>query len=240
MKIATHPLALVVDGARRYQYANGMPTVETNPSGTVVDPDAIQDVAAAYNAMPVMDESALPAWHAMAEETRRQFDFLTRSVHQGGMGFDVIVSETDPYDTSAEGGTAEFFHDIENSRMVVLSTAATGSHDVFSDDVNDQFRAVHDVFGHGGTGRGVDRHGEEAAYRKHATMFSPLARLALATETRGQNHAMIAAGGVFQEQKISILPAWARRFAYVTPRSIAALHTSVTQARGFQRHQGLA
>jgi hypothetical protein len=88
----------------------------------------------------------------------------------------------------------------------VLSTKTTGGHPFFSDDENDMFRAVHDVFGHAGTGRGFDRHGEEAAYQSHASMYSPLARMALATETRGQNAALITGGGQFAEQKVALLP----------------------------------
>jgi hypothetical protein len=124
--------------------------------------------------------------------------------------------------------------------MRVLSTAVTGSHFFFSDDVNDQFRAVHDVFGHAGTGRGVDRHGEEAAYRKHSGMFSPLARKALATETRGQNHAMIAAGGEFQDQKVAVLPKWARDFEAVRPATLAEYRATLKQAAKFHAAQGLA
>jgi hypothetical protein len=52
---------------------------------------------------------------------------------------------------------------------------------------NDLFRAVHDAFGHAKQGIGFRAPGEENAYRQHAQMFTPLARMALATETRGQN-----------------------------------------------------
>lgn len=52
---------------------------------------------------------------------------------------------------------------------------------------NDLFRAVHDIFGHGAEGFQFGPRGEENAYRSHAVMFSPLARSAMATETRGQN-----------------------------------------------------
>lgn len=237
--VGASPIQMVRHGARQYQRANGLHIVETHPNHTVVDPTAIKHVAAAYNALPDHDHAAVPAFRALAEETKRQFDHLTRPIHKGGMGFDVNVSHEDPYDTSKQGGTREFFNDVANRKMNVLSTAATGGHPVFSNDENDQFRAVHDVFGHAGTGRGIDRHGEEAAYRKHATMFSPLARQALASETRGQNHAMIAAGGQFQDQKIGIMPEHIRRFSFVAPRSPEALHTSMLQARQFHQNQGL-
>jgi hypothetical protein len=52
---------------------------------------------------------------------------------------------------------------------------------------NDLFRAVHDVFGHALYGNQFGPRGEEHAWRAHASMFSPLARRAMTTETRGQN-----------------------------------------------------
>jgi hypothetical protein len=52
---------------------------------------------------------------------------------------------------------------------------------------NEKFRAVHDYFGHGTTGATFGRKGEETAYGAHAQTLSPLARIAAAAETRGQN-----------------------------------------------------
>jgi len=52
---------------------------------------------------------------------------------------------------------------------------------------NEKFRAVHDYFGHGTTGGQFGRKGEEMAYAAHSQMYSPLAKIAAASETRGQN-----------------------------------------------------
>lgn len=52
---------------------------------------------------------------------------------------------------------------------------------------NEKFRAVHDYFGHGTTGASFGQKGEEIAYGAHSGLFSPLAKLAAAAETRGQN-----------------------------------------------------
>lgn len=52
---------------------------------------------------------------------------------------------------------------------------------------NEKFRAVHDYLGHGTTGSQFGRKGEEIAYGAHAQTLSPLARIAAAAETRGQN-----------------------------------------------------
>ncbi|MFF1701250.1 hypothetical protein [Streptomyces sp. NPDC058252] len=235
------PVASVVEGARRFAARHGLTTRDHwDYSRVVVAPEAVAKVGAAYMALPFMTNDAPRAWKAMAEETARQFEFLTAPESAGGMGITVTVEDADPYDTSAPGGTRAFFDDVANGRMRVMSTAVTGSHFMFSDDVNDMFRAVHDVFGHAGTGRGVDRHGEEAAFRRHSLMFSRLAQRALATETRGQNHAMIAAGGEFQDQKIAVLPHWARDFRTVAPTTLADYRATLTQAAAFHAAQGLA
>lgn len=53
--------------------------------------------------------------------------------------------------------------------------------------LNEMFRAVHDYFGHGTTGATFRPGGEEMAYASHSQMMSPLAQMALLSETRGQN-----------------------------------------------------
>jgi hypothetical protein len=233
------PVASVVEGARRFNARHGLTTRDHwDYSRVVVAPEAVAKIADAYEALPFIDNAAPAAWRAMAEETKRQFEFLTAPQSRGGMGVTVTVEDSDPYDVQ-NGGVREFFGDVANGRMRVLSTASTGGHFMFGDDVNDMFRAVHDVFGHCGTGRGVDRHGEEAAFRKHSLMFSPLARKALATETRGQNHAFIATGE-FQEQKAAVLPHWARDFRTVAPTTVTDYRKTLVQAATFHAAQGLA
>ncbi len=237
--VAARPVAPAAEGARSYQAQRGMPSGRESYGLTVATPDVVSRVAAAYGKLPEHQNSALPAFHAMREEVKSQFDHLTRPRKRGGMGFEVGVTKEDPYGNPNEGGTKAFLGDIANRRINVLSTATTGGHGVFSDDENDMFRAVHDVFGHGATGRGVDRHGEEAAFQKHARMFSPLARRALATETRGQNHAMIAAGGQFQPQKVALLPGRLSSTSLTAGGSSAARAKAMLQAQQFHAQQGL-
>jgi len=165
----------------------------------VASPQMTSIAARAYKDLPSYSADAVPAFSAMREETKRQFDYLT---DPKGLGINVEVTKHDPY-SGPRQLMGDVFHD---RRLQVLGTKETGSHPFFTDDENDMFRAVHDAFGHAATGRGFDRHGEEAAYQSHATMFSPLARRALATETRGQNSALIRSGE-FQPQKIALLPA---------------------------------
>ena len=52
---------------------------------------------------------------------------------------------------------------------------------------NEQFRAVHDYFGHAVRGNPFGAKGEEIAWASHEQMYSPLAKIAMTSETRGQN-----------------------------------------------------
>jgi len=193
--------------ALAYQRQNGLRMPEGNYAQSVITEKASHAVGRAYDRLPEFDRSALPAFHAMREETARQFEHMTSPTSKGGLGIHVEVTPHDPYTGGVDQVYRQFRGDVEqHNRMKVFSTASTGGHPVLSNDENDMFRAVHDVYGHLGSGRGIDHDGEEAAYQKHSRMFSPLARQALATETRGQNSALRLHGG-FQDQKVGLLPA---------------------------------
>jgi hypothetical protein len=87
--------------------------------------------------------------------------------------------------------------------------------------VNDVFRAVHDYYGHAKEGVGFRADGEENAWRSHASMYSPLARMAMTSETRGQNswlnygphgdknRTARTEDTIFADQKIGVMPHWA-------------------------------
>lgn len=154
------------------------------------------EIAQAYNGLPERSPEAKEAYDALQAEIEEHFKMLTDD-----FGIKVEFVDNDPY---ADG--VEMMDDIENNGVLkVLKTESTGSHPYWSDEVNDMFRAVHDAFGHAATGRGFDRHGEEAAYQAHRSMVkNVLAQLALATETRGQNAALIE-GGEFPVQKAALL-----------------------------------
>ena len=154
-------------------------------------------IAKAYQAGPVVQPSALPAYRALREETLYQLDQLARVL-------DIVVVRNDPY-----ADATELLADLREGRLRVWSTAAGNNpHPVLGDDDNDAFRAVHDGFGHGCTERGFDKHGEEAAWVKHSQMYSSLARQALATETRGQTCMFWYGnrGKFFSAQKAFVLP----------------------------------
>lgn len=187
----------LIHGARAYAAMRRLP----DPHATGFDhiaqtPDRIRDMGRAYDALPHRDDSALPHFDAVRREVGDQYHHLT-----GRMGIQVHAVDEDPYQN-----VHEMAHDVaHNKTLKVLSTAATGAHPFFSDEENDKFRAVHDAFGHAATGRDFDRHGEEAAFQAHARMFTPHARPALTTETRGQNASLIL-NGEFSPQKIALLP----------------------------------
>lgn len=189
-----------------------------------VDIDRHLETAAAYDALPEWDESAKPAYDAFISELGDQYRLLTET-----LGFTVEVVDEDPY-PDVEALMADM---NENRRIKVMATRSTPpGHPYLTDEENDRFRAVHDAFGHAGTGRGFDRHGEEAAYQAHANMFGPLARLALATETRGQNSVLIRSVlqtgiGEFAPQKFALLP---EQFTKVTPMPTGSASADVDNA----------
>jgi len=126
------------------------------------------------------DQLTEAAYRRLAEETRNQFDVL-------------------PIQTSFHGGEGDYPQPSAMLRDVMgrgrLNVFQGGDRHDFLHDIdpatgltsNEQFRAVHDFFGHGTRGSTFRPGGEEAAYASHSQMMSPLAQMALAAETRGQN-----------------------------------------------------
>ena len=222
------PVRFLATGAQRYGDATGVAAPWADYRHVQLDPVLGQRISAAYMAAPAWDQRALPAYRAFCDETIAQFHFLTGTRGRGpvrrtrgrgldplcrtrGRGLDplgvtVEVVDYDPYET-AQAMAA----DLRRRRLRVYSTRASGNpHPYLSDAVNDMFRAVHDAFGHAASGRGFDQDGEEAAWLKHCAMYSPLARRALTTETRGQSCALLFhyQGRRFPGQKLALLPEW--------------------------------
>lgn len=147
---------------------------------------------------PAVTQLASKAYAEFAVQIREQFRWLTEKIS-------VEFQDEDPY-----ADATEMFRDVAvNRRLKVYRTAPDQRHPLLSNPCNNYFRAVHDFYGHFQTGRGFDRHGEEAAWIRHSQMFSGLARRAMTTETRGQNSAMVwVNGGEFPPQKAVLLPEW--------------------------------
>jgi hypothetical protein len=199
------PVELTRLGGLAYCQANSLPILVLDFNRIVSDTVLGRRIAAAYMTGARWDPAAIPSYRAFRDETAAQFDYLTRPIAFHGLGVEIVVTPRDPYPDAQA-----MMRDLgDNHRLLVYSTTACGnSHPFLSDGENDMFRAVHDAFGHAAIGRGFDAHGEEAAWCKHATMYSPLARGALATETRGQTSALIYhyRGTQFPEQKMMLLP----------------------------------
>ena len=127
------------------------------------------------------DELLAAAYRQMAKETSDQFDALplNYSFHRAGEG-DYANSGQMVADVHGNkhlfvyqgGDKHDFLHNVDPQ---------TGLNE------NEKFRAVHDAFGHALLGNTFGPQGEERAWGVHSQMYSPLARLAMTSETRGQN-----------------------------------------------------
>ena len=156
-------------------------------------------IADAYEAMPMFDPAALPSYEALARETLAQY----QAAKNAGMRFTPVDAATYPYGSNPRAAIKDVG---DNRHMAVFkSEPETGSfgsghaaeHPLLKQSgiveaghpmtYNDLFRAVHDYFGHAKEGYGFRAGGEDNAWRGHAAMYSPQARGAMTTETRGQN-----------------------------------------------------
>lgn len=153
-------------------------------------PEYKQRLFEAYgNAMPEVVEQAgaqnydqltEAAYRQLADETRAQFETLpVQTSYSYGAGAYATPSDM-LRDVLGEGNLNVFKggepHEFLNE--VDPDTSLTA---------NEMFRAAHDFYGHGTQGATFRPGGEEIAYASHSQMMSPLAQMALLSETRGQN-----------------------------------------------------
>lgn len=201
------------------------------------NPVAQAKIAAAYEAMKhdPTNPDVVKAYDALINETEQQFDDL-----QKNKGLKISRIEKDapnPYKSSAD-----LIKDVkQNKHMSYLPTevgfGASGISDAVKNNpllretkfigpdgkpmlANDLFRVVHDYYGHVEGENKFGATGEERAYQQHRKMFSPEAKKALATETRGQNswvnygpfgeeNRANPANTRYGDQKTGLLPEWA-------------------------------
>jgi hypothetical protein len=203
-----------------------------------VDPARAQRIAHEYERMA--DDPAHPlvkaSYEAMINETMAQYQVAKK--HGFVAEFWDPEKERDPYEASPRLAIEDV---NKNNHMYVFPTYfGYGSKEIPEEEraknplladsgerwngypvtVNDVFRAVHDYYGHAKEGVGFRHDGEENAWRSHASMYSPLARLAMTSETRGQNswlnfgphgeHNKKARteDTVFADQKIGVMAPW--------------------------------
>lgn len=198
--------ATVRQAAKLYRIAHGY--TDPNPDTVrriVADPvrgrRIAQDYVAGDGTWPRRANGrglAEECYSQFATEIAQQYRFILETT---GMLHRLV--DNNPYPDSQD-----MFEDVSYRNWLdTLSTESTGGHPYLTNQQNDMFRFVHDVFGHYASQRGFDRNGEDAAWYVHSHMFSWKARRALTTETRGQNSVFnwFNNGKEFTEEKIIIL-----------------------------------
>lgn len=163
--------------AHKYARAVGFPPVQPTPYVPVNEAVA-REIAYYYDRTP--DQSRDPyvrrAYNALVREVAAQFRLVKRIIKltPHGDGFQ-------PYADSSQ-----MMDDILRNRHLWVYTGGE-THKLLNRKQNWMFRAIHDFFGHAAQGLSFGPRGEENAWIEHSKLFSPMARLALTTETRGQN-----------------------------------------------------
>lgn len=255
--------------ARQYMAEAGLPY---NPPTVYakVDPSRAARIASAYDQMKDDPQHPLvkASYAQMIKETMAQYQAAKKNGFKAE--FWNPATEEDPYHSSPRMAVEDV---TKNNHMFVFPTnfgygeASETGHAFSPEDVaknpmladsgerwngklvtvNDIFRAVHDYYGHAKEGVGFRHDGEENAWRAHASMFSPLARLAMTTETRGQNswlnfgphgaknQTARTEDTVFAPQKVGVLPHWVHHEGaedFTRPEDVKAM-LEVRKPHGF-------
>ncbi len=198
-RLFSQPLQDATSVSERYQGTQGIRGQE--PRRIVeLDEERAAVIGKAYDKMKhdPKNPEVVRAYQALVKETLAQYDAILED------GYAMELSDVE-YDNSQD-----MIEDVRNRKVMrVFSTEdGFGTEGITAKErrenpmlaesgltdkngkpllVNDIFRFVHDFFGHGKLGNGFGPLGEENAWNVHSLMFSPLARRALTTETRGQN-----------------------------------------------------
>ena len=233
-EVEAKPLPSLESAAEAYMKRLGRPGEHTIDAFPPLDEDFARRVAGAYGEMKhaPTDPEVKRTYDALAQETLDQLE----AAKQAGIDFSFIRGE-DPYKSSPGMGYADL---AERGHLYVFPTEQGFGSDVAFDPVNnpllkrigplgdlenatvnDAFRIVHDLYGHYGPGNPFFRApGEERAFKLHSRMYSPEARPAMASETRGQNswlnfgpygsynRGANAAETIYADQKTGIMPPW--------------------------------
>lgn len=127
-----------------------------------------------------LDQLTEAAYRQLGDEVSQQFDRLPlRLRYHDGAG--EYASPNAMMQDVLANGNLNVFSGGEPHEFLSRVDPATGLSE------NEKFRAVHDYMGHVVPGSMFGAPGEEVAYAAHSQTLSPLAQLALLSETRGQN-----------------------------------------------------
>ncbi|MDY8134331.1 hypothetical protein [Aquimarina sp. 2201CG5-10] len=197
------------------------------------------------------------AYEQLSKEVIDQFLFLQESEMK--IDFEPFKGDGEPYKNSFE-----MLMDIHNYHMYFFKTESGFGESIKNEDnmmlrktgifikdyellVNDIFRIVHDVFGHASYGYSFGPIGEDLAWMTHSKMFSPLARAAITTETRGQNcwvnfgpHLRNLNGKVYEKNEEKWIPPSQRPFAeqkmILLPKEISGVELHKNQGEVLANH----
>lgn len=230
------PIGPIEEAAREYMMKRGIADFGPVGSYPAFDEGRAAMIARAYDMMQhdPGDPLVKRAYDAMIQETLDQYNALRDT----GIDFRFLKEGmSDPYARSPALGYQDM---VQNGRLWVFPTdfgfGSSSSFDPATNPLltrvgrvgdkpdavaNDAFRAVHDAFGHFGPGNPFFRHqGEERAWLEHSRMYSPDARGAMTSETRGQNswlnfgpfgeqnRTALGADTHFADQKTGLMPEW--------------------------------
>jgi hypothetical protein len=153
-------------------------------------------VGEAYLAAPKFEQRAVPHFEALTPFINKMFDQISTRV-------DIQFVDYHPYKDAQE------LRDEVKQTGVLRIATIDAEHDIFDEETNAKFRAIHDYMAHiqaiGSRGTEFTLKGELAAYNTHLKTIPQQAIPALFTEVVGQVCANFVQGGVFAEQKICLL-----------------------------------
>lgn len=216
-KQAPPPLSDVVSS---YRQQAGL-THEPLPPVKAVDAEAGARMAKTYEGLK--NDPQNPEVRAAYGQLMTEIKAQAQTLKDAGYSWEYV--DKDPYKNSAE-----MLKDLrENHHIKVLKTAESQGHPLLSNEDNNLFRAVHDIWGHGVEENPFGPKGEENAFRQHAASLSPVAQRALATETRGQNSWFNY--GPHQNKPIAARP-FAEQKAALWPTEQLGDYSSFPQAEG--------
>lgn len=198
-RLFSEPLQAATEIADRIKERTGI----DSPKGeriTKLDLDRSKRISDAYENQETNpnDPEVKEAYKAMIDETIEQYEDILTDGYGIEMSSKEYTSSTDMISDLRDNKNMRIFSTEDGFGSEGITEADRKANPMlaptkFKDKngkpllVNDVFRFVHDFFGHSKEGNSFGPLGEENAWDVHSRMYSPKARRAVTTETRGQN-----------------------------------------------------